>query len=338
MTISRRTFSGLLASAASFPFITSAARAQQRKFYSFGSFHSGSSQYVYVGTLIGLARQHLPSISLSNEAGGGTTQNLDLMRRREMALGIATPERLHAAHHGTGSYQDKQVPVTIMWVMNNQAVLLFTKAESPIRSLRDLKGKRVVIGPAGSSNEIKNAFLLEAYGYKRKPGTKSDFEDISVVRLSYPEAANAIAEGAVDATIATQPVPDSSFAELAFRIPIRVVPVDMEMFEKVTSVYRWLWPVRIPAGSYRGQDRDLTTLGDPNYVIAQRELLPEDVAYDLTKTYVEKVLPEMAKQTDYLKSYVNDRQELVSSWAIPGHPGAVRYFREIGLKVEEPKA
>lgn len=336
MGLSRRTFAASIAATALFG-PAAASLAQSRKFYGFGSFHSGTSQYVYVGTLVGLARQHLPGVSISNEAGSGTSHNLDLIRRGELALGIATPERLHAAYHGTGAYKDKQVPVRIMWVMNDQAALTFVRSDSSIRSLRDLGGKRVVIGPAGSSNEIKNAFILEAYGFKRKPGTKSDFEELSIVRLSYPEAASALAEGAVDAVIATQPIPDASFAELAFRIPIRVLPVEQEMFQKVTSVYRWLWPVRVPAGTYRGQDKEITTLGDPNYVIAHADLLPEALAYDLTKAYVEKILPEMAKQTDYLRVYVNDRQALASSWAIPGHPGAARYFREIGLKVEEPK-
>ncbi|GIK88228.1 MAG: hypothetical protein BroJett026_37090 [Betaproteobacteria bacterium] len=312
------------------------AIAQQKTFYSWGSSATGTSQYVFVGTVIGMARQHLPGVSFANEAVSGTTQNLDLLSRGEIALAIASPERLHAAVHGQGPYKDKPLPARVMWVMNEQAALLFTKADSGIAGFKDLKGKRVAIGPAGSSNELKNAFLLEAYGYKRKAGSKSDFEDLTTVRLSHPEAANALAEGQIHAAIATQPIPDPSFAELAVKVPLRVAGVDADMFGKVTGVYRWLWPVTVPAGSFKGQDRQIVTLGDPNLIIAHRDNLPEKVAYDLTKAYVEKILPEMAKQTDYLKPYASDRQALAGAWPVPGHPGAIRYFREIGLKIPEP--
>ena len=318
-------------------FLTAPAAAQKKDFYSWGSSATGTSQYVYAGTVIGLLRKYLPNVSLANEAVSGTTQNLDLLGRGEIALAIVSPERLHAAVNGLGNYKGKAIPARVMWVLNEQAALMFTKADSGIKGFKGLTGKRVGIGPAGSSNELKNTALLEAYGYKRKAGTKSDFEDLTTVRLSHPEAANALAEGQIDAALAIQPIPDPSFAELAVKIPIRVVGIDPDMFNKVTTVYRWLWPVKIPAGSFKGQDHEIATMGDPNLVVAHRDNLPDDVAYELTKVYVEKILPEMAKQTNYLKPYAENPQSLVSNWPVAGHPGAIKYYREIGLKVEEPK-
>jgi uncharacterized protein len=314
--------------------LSTGAWAQQKEFYSFGSSPTGTSQYMYVGMLIGMARPLLPNVSFANEAVSGTGQNLDLLRRGEIALGIASPERLYAAHHAQGSYKDKAVPTSIMWVMNDQAALLFAKQDSPIKGFRDLKGKKVNIGPAGSSNELKNAFLLDAYGYTRKEKGKTDFTDVQTVKLTHQEAANALAEGAIDAMIATQPVPDPSVAEVGFRIPLRV---DQEMFDGVRKIYPWLWPIRVAANSFRGQEKELLTLGDPNYIIAHPGKLPEMVAYDLTKVYVEKLLGQMAKQADYLKPYAADRGRLVSPWVIPGHPGAVKYYQEIGLKPEVTK-
>ena len=328
-------FKHLFCGLAALAMTAAAAFAQdENDFISFGSSDSGTSQYVYAGMLIGMARPHLPDLSITNEAVSGTTQNLDLLRRGEVQMAIASPERLHAAHYGLGDYKDSPIPATILWVMNDQATIVFTRADSGIESIRDLEGKRVAIGPAGSSNEIKNSKVLEAYGFTRTPGTKSDFNELTTVRLSHPEAANALAEGSIDAAIATQPVPDPSFSELAFSVPLKYIGVDEEMFDEVNAIYRWMWPTTVPAGSFEGLEEDLLTLGDRNYIIAHKDNLAEETAYNLTKTYVEEVLPEMAGQVDYLKAYAADPTMLTSDWAIPGHPGAVKYFEERGMTPE----
>lgn len=302
------------------------------RFIAFGSSASGSSQFVYGGMLAGMARQDLPEISITNEATSSSTQNLDLLNRGEIQIGMVSPERLHSAYHGIDDYEGGQIPVGILWVMNDQVTLMFARADSDIDSFRDLADKRVAIGPAGSSNEVKNAYILEAYGYERTLGTPSDFNDLTTVKLSHSEAASALAEGAIDAAIATQPVPTPAFAELGYNIPLKYIGVDEDAFEDVTNVYRWMWPTKVSAGRYSGQDDEILTLGDRNYIIAHNENLSEETAYRLTKAYVEDILPKMAEQLDYLADYAADVELLTSPWAIPGHPGATQYYQEQGME------
>jgi TRAP transporter TAXI family solute receptor len=270
-------------------------------------------------------------MQITNEAVSSTTQNLDLLRRGEIQMAIVSPERLYQAHYGEGSYKDKIVPATILWVMNDQATIVFTKADSGIKSIKDLKGKRVNIGPAGSSNEVKNSKILEAYGFTRVPESKSDFNELTTVKLSHAEAANALAEGAIDAAIATQPVPDPAFSELSYTVPLNYIGVDENMFPAVAKIYRWMWPTTVPANSFKGMDKPLVTLGDRNYIVGHQEKLSEQAAYDLTKTYVEKLLPEMAKQVKYLGTYASDPKLLSGPWPVPGHPGSLKYFAEKGI-------
>lgn len=156
--------------------------------------------------------------------------------------------------------------------------------------------------------------------------------EIETIKMSYPEAAAALAEGVVDAVIATQPFPEPSHYELSLRLPLQVIPLDKDVFDEVLKVYPWFGPTKVPAGTYQGQDEDLETLGDPNYIVGHLDLLPEEDAYKLTKAYVEKILPLMAEQFDSLKAYVANPEALVSSWSIPGHPEAMRYYEEIGLE------
>lgn len=310
---------------------SSATTAADDRFLAFGTSAAGSSQYVYGGMLAGMAREHLPDVSITNEATSSSTHNLDLLNRGEIQLGMVSPERLHSAYNGLGDYEGQSIPVGILWVMNDQATLMFTTAASGIDSFRDLEGKRVAIGPAGSSNEVKNALILEAYGYTRTAGTPSDFDDLTTVKLSHAEAASALADGSIDAAIATQPIPTPAFAELAYSVPLKYIGVDEDAFDDVTSIYRWMWPTKVSAGRYHGQENDIVTLGDRNYIIAHNDNLSEEAAYNLTKAYAENILPQMAQQVDYLESYAADENLLISPWVIPGHPGAMRFYEEKGL-------
>lgn len=307
------------------------APAQQKASLSMGSFHTGTSTYIYAGMLAGYVRREVPGITITNEATGGSSENLDLIRRGQLELGCASPERIYAAYHGIDRYKDKQTPVTIMWSWARQPVSMFVRKDSPIQSFQDLKGKKVILGPAGSAGEIKNSHVLEAYGYTRKEKGKYDFVELETVKLSYPEAANALAEGVVDAVVVTQSIPEPSFAELAVRIPLRVIPVSPDMLPQIRKTYPLFWPLKIPADTYRGQETDLQSVGDDTYVIAHQTNLSEEVAYKLTKTYVEKLLPRMAEQMDFLKLYVKDPGALVEYTVVPVHPGALKYYRERGI-------
>jgi TRAP transporter TAXI family solute receptor len=305
--------------------------AAQQVSLSLGSFHTGTATYIYAGMFAGYVRRFLPEIVITNEATGGSSENLDLMRRGEVALGAASPDRIYAAHHGLDRYKDKKTPVTIMWSWSRQPVHMFVRADSSIKSFRDLKGKKIVLGPAGSGGEIKNSHVVEAYGYTRKEKGKFDFVEVQTVKLSWPESANALAEGVVDAVVITQSVPEPSFSELSLRIPLRVIPVEEDMLDKIRKTYPLFWPMKIPAGTYRGQDKELRTVGDDTYITAHQSNLSEEVGYKLTKVYLEQILPEMAKQMDFLKLYVQEPLALVEYTVVPVHPGALKYYKEKGI-------
>lgn len=296
-----------------------------------GSFHTGTVAYIYSGMFAGYVRRVLPEVAITNEATGGSSENLDLMRRGQLAMATASAERIYAAYHGIDRYKDKKTPVAIMWSHSRQPVHMFAREASSIKSFQDIKGKKIVLGPAGSASEIKNSYVLEAYGYTRKEKGKFDFAEFQTVKLSYPEAANALAEGVVDAVVVTQEAPEPSLFELSMRIPMRVIPVDIAMLDKVKAIYPFVWPVRVAAKSYPGQDKEFTSIGDDSYVIAHQTDLSEAVAYKLTKAYIEQVLPEMAKQMAPLKIFVQNPSSLVEYTPVPVHPGAMKYYQERGV-------
>jgi len=285
----------------------------------------------------GYLRNHYPALNLTNEATNGTSENLDLLYRGEVGIGLASPERLYNAYEGIGSYKDRgKLRVGILWCYMQQSALLIVKKDSGIKSFRDLKGKKVCIGMAGSSNEIKNAFILDAYGYQRKDPKSFIYTDVQTLSISYNEGATGLAEGTVDAVLATRPLPEPPIYELALTTPLTIIPLDKDMFDKIREIYPWMWEGIVPAEVYPGQ-KEMLTLGDPNYVLASLDSISDEEAYNMTKAYVEQILPQMVQQFDPIKPYGLDKTMLLMNWVIPGHPGAVRYYEEKGYKVAVEK-
>jgi len=303
------------------------------QFISIASAESGSFQYMYMAAYAGFLRNYMPHINLTTEATSGTSENLDLLFRNEVGIALSSPERLYSAYHGLDSYKDRgKLNGGILWCYMQQSALLATRKDSGIKGFADLAGKKVCIGSAGSSNEIKNAFILDAYGYTRKAPGSFEFNELEAFSISYNEGANALSEGVVDAIVATRPLPDPAIYELALVRPVDIFPLDEDKFQVLRDIYPWMWEGAVPAGVYPGQEA-LLTLGDPNYVVASLDEVSEEDAYNMTKTYVEKILPQLAEQFAPVQPYAADLSLLTSNWVIPGHPGAVRYFKEIGQDI-----
>ena len=309
-----------------------------REFYSYASFNTGTFQYMYAAAFSGELQKIHPEYNVTAEATSSTSENLDLVYRGEAVFASASPEKLYDAYNGEGSYAERgKLNAGIMWSYQNQVTLLFTKADSDIKGFQDLAGKKVCIGAAGSSNETKNCFVLDAYGYHRTSSDSFEFDDLDVFAIDYGEGASALADGSIDAIIATQPLPEPTLYELALTTDIAVFPIDEEMMPLVREKYAWMWDSAVPANSYTGQTEALKTLGDPNYVIASIDGLSEEDAYIITKAYVEKILPVLATQFDVCKPFAEDPSLLTANWVIPGHPGAVKYYTEKGYNCDVVK-
>lgn len=315
-----------------------AGGSQEKKatqFYSYASFNTGTFQYMYAAAFAGELLKIHPEYNVTAEATSSTSENLDLTYRGEAVFASASPEKLYNAYNALDKYAEKgPLNAGIMWCYQNQVTLLFTKANSGIKGFGDLKGKKVCIGAAGSSNETKNSFVLDAYGYHRPSTDVYEYSDLKTVSIDYNEGASALADGSIDAIIATQPLPEPTLYELALTNNIAIYAIDAEKVPAIRSQYAWMWDSTVPADSYPNQKKALDTLGDPNYVIASLDGLSEEDAYIITKAYVEQILPVLATQFDVCKPFAADPSLLTANWVIPGHPGAVKYYTEKGYKCE----
>jgi len=260
---------------------------------------------------------HVPTTA---EVTACAVENAKLLDTGKVELGILTPEVADQAFRGIAPFNKKQDLLAIAPLYPNLYQLI-VPASSPIQSIMDIKGKRVSVGAPGSGILESNKLLLDALGIK--------FTDFKPEYLSFSETAEAMKNGWVDAAIIVTGAPSSWALDLESVKPIRVVPLSEKELNTIVQKVPYYVPTVIPKGRYKSQDYDVRSFAAWNVLAVQKDL-PEDVVYELTKTIME----HNADIAKVHKEAGNIRPENADTVKIPYHPGAIRYYKEIGINVQ----
>ena len=193
---------------------------------------------------------------------------------------------------------------------------IVAKADSGIKTVADLKGKKVSVGDSGSGVEFNAQQILGAYDIT--------FEDIDKQNLSFQASADALKDGKIDAFFCTAGAPTVAITDLATSTGIVLVEIDAEHLANLQKDYGFYAEYKVPAGTYKGIDADATTVAVKATFIVSNDL-DEETVYQLTKAIYENK-----------DAYTHDKaKELsleyaVSSISVPFHPGAEKYYKEVG--------
>jgi uncharacterized protein len=194
---------------------------------------------------------------------------------------------------------------------------------SGITSLSDLAGKRVSIGAPGSGTEVNAAAILEANGIT--------YDDIDEQRLNFNETADALSNGDIDAGFWSVGAPTSSILNLATTNDIVILALSDEELAAAQAADATFARTTLPGGSYTGVDEDITVLGIPNVLVASSEM-PDDLAYAITRAMFENIA---ALQAVHPAANETTVEFTMTATPIPLHPGAIRYFEEIGATIPD---
>lgn len=190
---------------------------------------------------------------------------------------------------------------------------------SGIKTVADLKGKNVSVGDAGSGVEFNARQILNAYGIS--------FNDIGKQNLSFGASADALRDGKIDAFFCVAGAPTPAIIDLATNRDIILLEIDEEHAAQLMRDYPFYTQFPVHAGSYKGQNDDVTTLAvKATFIVSAK--VPEDTVYKLTKALFDnKALIEAAhaKGKELSTSYA------VDGISVPFHPGAAKYFKEVGV-------
>ncbi len=200
----------------------------------------------------------------------------------------------------------------MLWV-NNLYVLV--RRDSPFRSIKDLKGRRVGVILPGTSGEFSTRILLSAHGMS--------YADVQPTFESTYNLVPKLGSGEIDAVFSANPVMLSAARELSETVPLRLLPIGRKVINQLRGSYPFLKPVTVAANQLSGQDEPTETLGS-EWLLVCRSDLSEDLVYELTREFFAQ-LPAMARA--HGEAALIDPEQAPAT-PIPLHAGAARYYRE----------
>ncbi len=253
------------------------------------------------------------------QSTGASVANINLLKNKEVDLIFVQNDVAFYAYNGVELFKESFPQLRGLATLYPETVQIVALADRGINSVYDLKGKRVAVGAAGSGTEVNARQILAAAGIT--------YNDIRVQYLSFAEAANNLKDGNIDAAFVTAGHPTAAIVDLAAVRKIVLVPVAEEIVQALQKAYPFYVKIVVPAGTYKGIDTDVVTVA-VKAMLAVRAEMPEDLAYELLKTMY-------ANQKRLIEAHA--KGELIipetgkEGMSIPLHPGAEKFFKEMGL-------
>jgi TRAP transporter TAXI family solute receptor len=285
---------------------------------------TGGVYYPMGGGMAALISKHIPNTEATAEVTTASVDNVKLLHGNRIAMALSLPDTAWDGFNGQiRGFKEKTNIRTLMALYSNFMQIVAADG-SGIKSVADLKGRRVSTGAPGSGVEIKGLRVLEAYGL-----TPKDFK--SQDRLGVTESAGALKDRKLDAFFWDGGLPTAALLDLAATPGIRINLIPhADAIPKMVAKYGPLYFVsNIPKGTYKGIDEDNAVAATTNLLIVN-EKMDENLAYQITKLLLEHTADLVAVHK--AATEISLKSAVVGS-PIPFHPGALRYYKEKGVKV-----
>lgn len=255
----------------------------------------------------------------STEIGGGNSNVINIANGNG-DIGVTFTVTAAAAAQGEAPFKSEITSLRGLFMVANNIVHMVTSQESGIQTVPDLKGRPVALQQQSAGVTSIFRMILDAYGMSE--------DDLDIVtRGGTGQASAALKDRRADFYVSSGTVPEGAASEVAASLPIRFLPVDDEHFAKIQAMNSGFLRSTLAAGTYTGQDEAVPGVGAPIFVISN-ESLPDDHAYWIVKTLVENI-EEVRKIHQSLASITPEF--MASFGGADMHPGAARYYREIGV-------
>lgn len=275
-----------------------------------------SGPYNIIGTSLTEVYAQKFGVNSKTQTTGASVENLNLLSQQKVELAFVMNDALSEAVAGTGNFNAPIDNVAQIASLYPNYVQIAASAKSGVKSIEDLRGKRVAVGAQGSGVEVATRTLLEGFGIT--------YNDIKVDYLGFAEASDALKAGKLDAAFFTSGIPNSSLMELKQGFDLTLVNIPSDKLNEIAKTKPFFIAMDIPANTY-GNSEAIPTAAILNALVAQKQLSDDDV-YKITKALFEnldtlKTAHQAAADIDVAKA----QQNLVA----PLHPGAKRYYDEI---------
>ena len=256
---------------------------------------------------------------MTAEATSGSQENIRRLTSGELDFALSNSAITYFAVRGTEGWTQAYPMRAVMTLAPNVAMFVVA-ADSAVESIPDLAGSRVSVGPAGAGFEYFIRPLLAAHGVT--------YDDFSPINATQAGAVDLLTDGAVVAAFLGGAVPTASITQAAAVLDIRLVPYGPAAMQQLITEYVFFNPATIPAATYRGIDTDYKGLDVGSMHLITSADVNEELVYEATKTLYEN---REAVVSQHPAGRAINASNVVRDTGTEFHPGAVRFYREIGI-------
>ncbi len=308
--------------ALSLSFLWASAHAQNISIATGGT---GGVYYPMGGGLAAVLSSKVPGMSATAEVTGGSVDNLKLVGTGKPYVGFSMADAAKDAQTGADKFKDKPVDVRTLLILYPNLMHVATVESTGIKTMSDLKGKRISTGAPGSATEVMAFRLLEAAGIDPN-------KDVKRERLSVAESVNAVKDRKIDAFFWVGGLPTAAVTDLANSPGMKIVMVDTSaevpsMNKKYGNLY---FPSVITKQTYSGMAKDNNVAAVANLLVVNATM-SNDEAYKIVKAIFDNQLELVRSHAEYRNVKLENQK--ANATPVAYHPGALKYFKEKGIKV-----
>ena len=294
--------------------------AQQQQFV---NILTGGQSGVYYPMGVALSQiyaKSIPNVRATAQVTKASAENLNLLQAGRGELALALADSVSDAWKGEAEagFPKKLDKLRGLSGTYSNYIQIVANADSGIKTLADLKGKRISVGAAKSGTKLNARAIFKAAGL-----TYADLAKVEY--LPFGESVELIKNRQLDATLQSAGLGVASIRDLSTSVKIVVVPVPADVVAKVgDAAYQ---TAVIPANTYTGQTQDVPTAAIPNFLVTHSGV-SDELAYQMAKQMYENIDTLYAAHN---AAKVIKRENAIKGMPVPLHPGAERYYREVGL-------
>jgi TRAP transporter TAXI family solute receptor len=293
------------------------------KYMTIGTATVGGAWYSMGGAMANIISKYIPGIKANAAPTGASIENLESIKNGKMEIGFATTDVPYSMYRGINGFAENK---TFKSLVNNDLIYLavIVKANSPIKKFTDIKGKKLGTGVPGSSNYIIVEEVLKAHGMT--------YNDVKPFPAGVSQQATALKDGNVDMfayVVAGTGGAAPAIVELTTTENVRFIPLEKSVLEKINKAKPYYLIRDIPVGWAKGIDKPVAALAVGTTICVKADL-PEDMVYQIVKTMfdhkgeLDSIHPQWKMTT---------KETAAIELPVPLHPGAEKYYKEIGAPI-----
>ena len=295
--------------------------AAEKTFIAIATGGTGGTYYPLGGALAQMLSNNVEGLIVTAQTGNASRANCNLISRGQIETGFSQANVTYWSYIGAGIYKDEPILTNLRGIASlyPETIHIIATKASGIKTIEDLKGKKVGVGAPNSGTAADAEIILKAHGIT--------FDDIKADFIDFNEVAQRLVDGQIDAGFTTAGFPTSSIIDIATKRDMVLVPISAEKMKELVEAIPYYGATVIPGGLYKGVDKDVPALATPALWICDAKLSPT-LVYKMTKALWEHrdVLEKVHSQGKNITL-----ETALGGMGLPLHPGAELYYKEVGL-------